>query len=60
SVLAAAKRNRDNPGQTVEEAVGAVEKLRNLISGVVVHVPSGMDELAAQLVNALTQLRNQP
>ena len=59
SVLAAAKRNRDNPTETVEHAVGAVEKLRNLISGVVVHVPSGADELAAQLVSALTELRSQ-
>ncbi|MDQ2790078.1 MAG: methylenetetrahydrofolate reductase, partial [Actinomycetota bacterium] len=58
SVLAAARRNRDSPEQTIEQAVGAVEKLRHLISGVVVHVPSGMDELAAQLVNALTQLRD--
>jgi len=57
SVLAAARRNRDDPAQTVEHAVGAVEKLRHLISGVVVHVPSGMDELAAQLVGALTALR---
>ncbi|MGH3549811.1 MAG: bifunctional homocysteine S-methyltransferase/methylenetetrahydrofolate reductase [Pseudonocardiaceae bacterium] len=60
SVLAAARRNRDSPEQTIEQAVGAVEKLRNLISGVVVHVPSEMDELAAQLVNALTQLRDKP
>jgi len=59
SVLAAAKRNRDNPTETVEHAVGAVEKLRNLISGVVVHVPSGADELAVQLVSALTELRSQ-
>jgi methionine synthase / methylenetetrahydrofolate reductase(NADPH) len=59
SVLAAAKRNRDNPTETIEHAVGAVEKLRNLISGVVVHVPSGADELAAQLVSALTELRSQ-
>jgi hypothetical protein len=41
-------------------AVGVVEKLRNLISGVVVHVPSGADELAAQLVNALSQLQAKP
>jgi methionine synthase / methylenetetrahydrofolate reductase(NADPH) len=60
SVLAAARRNRDNPEQTIEDAVGTVEKLRNLISGVVVHVPSGMDALAAQLLNALTQLRAKP
>ncbi|MGH3601357.1 MAG: methylenetetrahydrofolate reductase, partial [Pseudonocardiaceae bacterium] len=59
SVLAAAKRNRDNPTGAVEHAVGAVEKLRNLISGVVVVVPSGADELAAQLVSALTELRSQ-
>jgi len=60
SVLAAARRNRDNPEQTIEDAVGTVEKLRNLISGVVVHVPSGMDALAARLLNALTQLRAKP
>jgi methionine synthase I (cobalamin-dependent)/5,10-methylenetetrahydrofolate reductase len=59
SVLAAAKRNRDNPTETVEHAVCAVEKLRNLISGVVVVVPSGADDLAAQLVSALTELRPQ-
>jgi methionine synthase I (cobalamin-dependent)/5,10-methylenetetrahydrofolate reductase len=60
SVLAAARRNRDNPEQTVEDAVGAVEKLRNLISGVVVHMPVGTDELAAQLVRALRRLRAKP
>lgn len=60
SVLAAARPNRDSPERTVEQAVGAVEKLRNLISGVVVHVPSGTDELAARLVKALTQLRDKP
>ncbi|MDQ4105540.1 MAG: bifunctional homocysteine S-methyltransferase/methylenetetrahydrofolate reductase [Actinomycetota bacterium] len=60
SVLAAARRNRDKPEQTVEHSVGVVEKLRNLISGVVVHVPSGMDEPAAQLVSALAQLRGSP
>jgi homocysteine S-methyltransferase len=58
--LSAARRNQDNPEQTIEDAVGTVEKLRNLISGVVVHVPSGMDALAAQLLNALTQLRAKP
>ena len=60
SVLAAAKRNRDNPTETVEHAVCAVEKLRNLISGVVVVVPSGADELAAQLVSALSKLQAKP
>ena len=60
SVLAAAKRNRDNPAETVDHAVSAVEKLRNLISGVVVAVPSGSDELASQLVNALSQLQAKP
>jgi homocysteine S-methyltransferase len=60
SVLAAARRNRDSPAQNVEQAVGAVEKLRNLISGVVVHVPSEMDDLAVQLVKALSKLRNKP
>lgn len=60
SVLAAAKRNRDNPTETVEHAVCAVEKLRNLISGVVVVVPSGADELAAQLVSVLSKLQAKP
>lgn len=58
SALAAARRHRDNPEQTVEFSVSAVEKLRHLISGVVVHVPSGVDERAAQLVGALAQLRS--
>jgi methionine synthase / methylenetetrahydrofolate reductase(NADPH) len=57
SVLAAARRRRDNPEQTVEFAVSAVEKLRDLISGVVVHIPSGVDEQAVQLINALARLR---
>ncbi|MGH3701501.1 MAG: bifunctional homocysteine S-methyltransferase/methylenetetrahydrofolate reductase [Pseudonocardiaceae bacterium] len=57
TALAAARRN---PEQAVEHAVGAVEKLRHLISGVLVHVPSGMDEPAAQLVSSLTQLRAKP
>ncbi len=60
SALAAARRNRDNPEQTVELSVGMVEKLRHLISGVVVHVPNGMDEPAVQLMSALTQLRASP
>ncbi|MGH3799639.1 MAG: bifunctional homocysteine S-methyltransferase/methylenetetrahydrofolate reductase [Pseudonocardiaceae bacterium] len=60
SALAAARRNRDNPEQTVELSAGAVEKLRHLVSGVVVHVPSGMDEPAEQLVGALVQLRAGP
>ncbi|MDQ3760884.1 MAG: bifunctional homocysteine S-methyltransferase/methylenetetrahydrofolate reductase [Actinomycetota bacterium] len=60
SALATARRNQGNPEQTVEHSVSAVEKLRHLISGVVVHVPSGMDEPAAQLVNALAQLRTRP
>jgi methionine synthase I (cobalamin-dependent)/5,10-methylenetetrahydrofolate reductase len=60
SVLAAARRNRDNPEQTIDDAVGAVEKLRSLISGVVVHIPVGTDALAAQLVSALRQLRAKP
>jgi homocysteine S-methyltransferase len=59
SVLADAaqrnRRNRDNPEQTVEHAVSAVEKMRHLISGIVVQVPSGMDEPAVQLVRALAQ-----
>ncbi len=57
SALAAARRNRDNPEQTVELSVGVVEKLRHLVAGVVVHVPSGMDEPAVQLMSALAQLR---
>ncbi|MGH3720748.1 MAG: bifunctional homocysteine S-methyltransferase/methylenetetrahydrofolate reductase [Pseudonocardiaceae bacterium] len=59
SVLAAAlhdRDNRDNRERTVEYAVTAVEKLRPLISGVVVHVPSGMDEPAVRLVSALAGL----
>lgn len=54
------RRNRDNPEQTVELSVGAVEKLRHLVAGVVVHVPSGMDEPAAQLVSTLARLRAGP
>ncbi len=57
SALAAARRHRDNPEQVVEVSVGAVEKLRHLISGVVVQVPSGVDEQAVQLVSALARLR---
>jgi len=60
SVLTAAsrreRRHRDDPEQTVESAVGAVEKLRHLISGVVVHVPGGVNEHAVQLVSALARL----
>jgi methionine synthase I (cobalamin-dependent)/5,10-methylenetetrahydrofolate reductase len=57
SALAAARRHRDNPEQAVEFSVGAVEKLRHLISGVVVQVPSGVDEQAVRLVSALARLR---
>lgn len=57
SALAAARRHRENPEQAVEFSVGAVEKLRQLISGVVVQVPSGVDEQAARLVSALVRLR---
>ena len=64
SVLADAarrsRRNRDHPEQTVELSVRVVEKLRHLIAGVVVQVPSGMDEPAVQLVKALAQLRSNP
>ena len=60
SALAAARRNRDDPEQTVELAVGAVEKLRHLVAGVVVHVPSGRDDQAEQLVRALVALRAGP
>lgn len=62
SVLAeAARRGRrhgDDPEQTVEFSVSAVEKLRHLISGVVVHVPARVDEQATQLVSALARLRS--
>jgi 5,10-methylenetetrahydrofolate reductase len=62
SVLTAAarreKHHRDNSEQTVEFAVSAVEKLRHLISGVVVHVPGGVNEHAAELVSALARLRS--
>lgn len=57
SALAAARRHQDNPEQTVEFTATAVEKLRQLISGVVVHVPGGVTEHAAQLVSALAGLR---
>ncbi|MGH3913078.1 MAG: bifunctional homocysteine S-methyltransferase/methylenetetrahydrofolate reductase [Pseudonocardiaceae bacterium] len=57
SALAAARRNRDHPQQTVEVSVAAVEKLRHLVSGVMVHVPAALDEQAGQLVNALRELR---
>ncbi|MGH3753473.1 MAG: bifunctional homocysteine S-methyltransferase/methylenetetrahydrofolate reductase [Pseudonocardiaceae bacterium] len=64
AVLAAAaqrkRRNRDSTEQTVELSVGMVEKLRHLISGVVVQVPRGMDEPAVQLISALAQLRASP
>jgi homocysteine S-methyltransferase len=60
SALAAARRNRDHPEQTVELSVRTVEKLRHLIAGVVVHVPSGMEEPAVTLVEALAQLRSEP
>ncbi|MGH3694907.1 MAG: homocysteine S-methyltransferase family protein [Pseudonocardiaceae bacterium] len=51
------RRHRDDPEQTTEFSVGAVEKLRHLISGVVVHVPGGVDEQAARLIGALARLR---
>ncbi|MGH4023228.1 MAG: bifunctional homocysteine S-methyltransferase/methylenetetrahydrofolate reductase [Pseudonocardiaceae bacterium] len=60
SALATARRNRENPQHTVEVSVAAVEKLRHLVSGVVVHVPEDMDEQAGRLVGALTQLRTGP
>ncbi len=60
SALAAARRNRDHPEQIVEFSVRVVEKLRHLIAGVVVQVPSGMDEPSVQLVKALAQLRSDP
>lgn len=55
SALAAARRNREHPEQSVEYSAGVVEKLRHLIEGVVVQVPSGMDEPAERLVSALAQ-----
>lgn len=48
---------RDHPEQAVEFAVSAVEKLRHLICGVVVHVPGAVNEHGAQLISALAQLR---
>ncbi len=64
SVLADAarrnRRNRDHPEQAVELSVSMVEKLRHLVAGVVVHVPSGMDKPAAQLIRALATLRAGP
>ncbi|HEX2300311.1 MAG TPA: bifunctional homocysteine S-methyltransferase/methylenetetrahydrofolate reductase [Pseudonocardiaceae bacterium] len=57
SALATARRNRENPQHTVEVSVAAVEKLRHLVSGVVVHVPDDMDEQTGRLVGALAQLR---
>ncbi|MCA1836489.1 MAG: hypothetical protein LC721_09230, partial [Actinobacteria bacterium] len=60
SVLTAAarreRRHQDDPEQAVEFTVGAVEKLRHLISGVVVHVPGGVNDPAVQLVSALARL----
>lgn len=58
SALTAARRHRNNPEQIVEFALGAVEKLRQLISGVVVHVPPGVSEHALYLVSALARLRS--
>lgn len=58
SVLAAARHHRDKPAEAIDFAVGAVEKLRHLISGVVVYVPSGVNEHAGQLVSAMTRLRH--
>lgn len=60
SALAAARRHREHPEQTVHDAVGVVEKLRHLIEGIVVQVPNGMDEPAARLVSALAALRAGP
>ena len=56
-VMTAATHHRDNPAQMVEFALNAVEKLQHLISGVVVHVPSGINEHAAQLVSALARFQ---
>lgn len=60
SALAAARRNRENPQLTVETSLAAVEKLRHLVSGVVVHVPADLDEQVGQLVTAIAQLRTGP
>lgn len=60
SALAAARRNREEPERVVEVSVGAVEKLRHLVSGVVVHVPAGMEEPAGRLVTALAALGTYP
>ena len=51
------RRHQEDPEQIIEFAIGAVEKLRHLISGVVVHVPGGVNEQAGQLVSALARLR---
>jgi homocysteine S-methyltransferase len=51
------RRQRDSPEHAAEFTVSVVEKLRHLISGVVVHVPGGVNEHAVQLISALAQLR---
>jgi homocysteine S-methyltransferase len=56
-VMTAARHHRDDPAQMVEFAVSAVEKLRHLIAGVVVHVPSGINEHAVQLVKTLARFQ---
>jgi methionine synthase I (cobalamin-dependent)/5,10-methylenetetrahydrofolate reductase len=52
------RRHRHDPEQTVEFAVSAVEKLRHLISGVVIHVAGAVNEQAGQLVSAVARLRH--
>ena len=49
------KLNRIEPSDVPSVAV---EKLRHLISGVVVHVPGGVNEHAAELVSVLARLRS--
>jgi homocysteine S-methyltransferase len=60
SALAAARRNSEDPERIVEVSVGAVEKLRHLVSGVVVNVPSGMEEHAGRLISALVDVGTGP
>lgn len=54
-VITAASHHRDNPAEIIDSALAAVDKLRHLISGVVVHVPSGINEHAGHLVSALAR-----
>jgi methionine synthase / methylenetetrahydrofolate reductase(NADPH) len=55
-VITAARHHRDNPTELIECALSAVAKLRHLISGVIIHLPSAITEQADQLVSALAGL----